>query len=261
MIKLVASDLDGTLLLDGAQSLRPETCGLIHRLHEEKGILVLAASGRQYGNLRNLFAPVADEISYICENGCLSFYWDELIHRCRLDRETGQAIMRGIEETDGAEILLSGIYTSYMQPKEMSFYYHMRDVVKNHVTLVEDIYATEEPYFKISVYEKDGVEHHADFWKEKFQDLANVVVSGNCWVDMMPKGIDKGYGMEQLLKYLGIAPDECAAFGDNYNDREMLAYVGKPVAMDSAVAEIYQMCSCHTDTVEHGLQKILDGKW
>ena len=106
-----------------------------------------------------------------------------------------------------------------------------------------------------------GIQFLTDFWKEKFQDLANVVVSGNCWVDMMPKGIDKGYGMEQLLKYLGIAPDECAAFGDNYNDREMLAYVGKPVAMDSAVAEIYQMCSCHTDTVEHGLQKILDGKW
>lgn len=261
MIKLVASDLDGTLLLGGAQSLKPDTCRLIHRLREEKGILFLAASGRQYGNLRNLFAPVADEISYICENGCLSFYQGELIHRCQMERETGQLIMRGIEETDGAEILLSGIYTSYVQPKEMSFYYHMRDVVKNHVTLVEDIYATEEPYFKISVYEKDGVGHHTDFWKEKFQDLANVVVSGNCWVDMMPKGIDKGYGMERLLKHLGIAPDECVAFGDNFNDREMLAYVGESVAVDSAVPEIYQMCSRHTDTVEHGLQKILDGEW
>lgn len=261
MIKLVASDLDGTLLLNGAQSLGPDTCGLIHRLHKEKGILFLAASGRQYGNLRNLFAPVADEISYICENGCLSFFRDELIHRCQMDRETGQAIMRGIEETDGAEILLSGIHTSYMQPREMSFYYHMRDVVKNHVTLVDDIYATDEPYFKISVYEKDGIEHHTDFWREKFRNLANVVVSGNCWVDMMPKGVDKGSGMKRLLEYLGIAPDECVAFGDNCNDREMLAYVGMPVAVDSAVPEIYQMCSRHTDTVEHSLQKILNGKF
>ena len=261
MIKLVASDLDGTLLLNGAQSLGPDTCGWIHRLYEEKGILFLAASGRQYGNLRNLFAPVADEISYVCENGCLSFYQDELVHRSQMDWETGRDIMRVIEETDGAEILLSGIHTSYVQPKDMSFFYHMRDVVKNHVTLVEDIYATEEPYFKISVYEKAGVERHADFWKEKFLDRVNVVVSGNCWLDMMPKGIDKGYGMEKLLGHLGIAPDECVAFGDNYNDREMLAYVGKPVAVDSAVPEIYQMCSRHTDTVEHGLQRILEGKF
>ncbi|MCI6794648.1 MAG: HAD hydrolase family protein, partial [Lachnospiraceae bacterium] len=50
-IKLIASDLDGTLLLNGAQKLQPQTCGLIRRLKEEKGILFLAASGRQVDNL------------------------------------------------------------------------------------------------------------------------------------------------------------------------------------------------------------------
>ena len=56
-IKLVASDLDGTLLLNGAQSLQPGTCQLIHRLCQ-KGVIFLAASGRQYANLQRLFAPV-----------------------------------------------------------------------------------------------------------------------------------------------------------------------------------------------------------
>ena len=46
-IRLIASDLDGTLLLDGAQSLRPETCRLIHSL-TARGIYFFAASGRQY---------------------------------------------------------------------------------------------------------------------------------------------------------------------------------------------------------------------
>ena len=49
------------------------------------------------------------------------------------------------------------------------------------------------------------------------------------------------------------------AFGDNYNDLEMLSYVGMPVTMDTAVSGVRDMCSRHTDTVEHGLQKILDG--
>ena len=70
MIKLIASDLDGTLLLNGAQSLREETCRLIHRLYTEKGIRFVSASGRQYDNQRRLFAPVADEIAYIC---CYSY--------------------------------------------------------------------------------------------------------------------------------------------------------------------------------------------
>lgn len=46
-IRLIACDLDGTLLLDGAQSLRPETCGLIAALLE-RGVQFFAASGRQY---------------------------------------------------------------------------------------------------------------------------------------------------------------------------------------------------------------------
>ena len=50
MIKLVASDLDGTLLLNGAQSLPEELFPLIKEL-KELGILFVAASGRQYANI------------------------------------------------------------------------------------------------------------------------------------------------------------------------------------------------------------------
>ncbi len=59
-IQLVASDIDGTLLLNGAKALDSEIFKLIRELHK-KGILFMAASGREYTNLRNLFAPVADE--------------------------------------------------------------------------------------------------------------------------------------------------------------------------------------------------------
>ena len=58
MIKLVASDLDGTLLLNGAQSLPEELFPLIKEL-KELGILFVAASGRQYANMKRMFAPVS----------------------------------------------------------------------------------------------------------------------------------------------------------------------------------------------------------
>ena len=53
MIKLIASDLDGTLLHNGAQELSPYTIDLVHRI-TEKGIHFVAASGRQYDNTRQL---------------------------------------------------------------------------------------------------------------------------------------------------------------------------------------------------------------
>ena len=66
MIKLIASDLDGTLLQNGAQELDPIIFDQIRTL-KENGIHFAAASGRQYPNLRRLFAPVQDDISYIAE--------------------------------------------------------------------------------------------------------------------------------------------------------------------------------------------------
>ena len=63
MIRLIASDLDGTLL--GKDKKVPEEMfSLIGEL-KKKGILFAASSGRQYANIRRLFEPVKDEIAYI----------------------------------------------------------------------------------------------------------------------------------------------------------------------------------------------------
>ena len=84
MIKLVASDLDGTLLLHKAQSLPEEIFSLIRQL-EELGIMFVAASGRQYPNMTKLFAPVASEISYISENGALAVDHGEVLYQDSFD--------------------------------------------------------------------------------------------------------------------------------------------------------------------------------
>ena len=73
MIRLIASDLDGTLLKNGAQMLSPEIFELIPAL-KKRGIHFVAASGRQYANIRRLFAPLQDEISYVAENGSLCMH-------------------------------------------------------------------------------------------------------------------------------------------------------------------------------------------
>ena len=67
-IKLIACDLDGTLLHPGEREPRSEAFELIDELHR-RGIVFMPASGRQYASLRYLFAPVPDELAYVCENG------------------------------------------------------------------------------------------------------------------------------------------------------------------------------------------------
>ena len=68
MIKLIASDLDGTLLQNDAQALTPRAIDLISKLCDA-GIHFVSASGRQYDNQKRVFDPLKNRISFIAENG------------------------------------------------------------------------------------------------------------------------------------------------------------------------------------------------
>lgn len=92
MIKLIASDLDGTLLQNGSQALTSRAVPLICRL-AEKGILFAAASGRQYPNLVRLFGAAAKDMAFICENGAFAVYRDEVIAKAVMEPiSTGRLI-------------------------------------------------------------------------------------------------------------------------------------------------------------------------
>ncbi|MBQ9504060.1 MAG: HAD family phosphatase, partial [Lachnospiraceae bacterium] len=238
--------------------LEPGIFTLIREL-TQKGIYFAAASGRQYTNLRRLFAPVQDEIIYLCENGFLAFYKEELIFKEEMPREDGSELIRAVLEKDGCEALLSGVYNCYLQPKKDSYVDWMENVVGNDCSVVEDLTAVEEPFLKVSIYEEDGVKDAAE-WQERFSDRFNVVTSGNAWMDIMPKYIHKGYGLKKILDRLNILPGECAAFGDNENDREMLELVGLPITMDTSSESVYDLGRYHTDTVENMLDKMLHKK-
>ena len=72
MIRLIASDIDGTLLPYDETVMPQRLFPLIRRLRE-RNILFCPASGRQYHSMRTLFAPVADEMCFLCENGAVLY--------------------------------------------------------------------------------------------------------------------------------------------------------------------------------------------
>lgn len=96
MIKLIASDLDGTLLHDGAQQLPEELFPLILKLRD-MGIRFVAASGRQYANMKRMFEPIADKISYICENGAVAISDEQDLYQDVFDRELVLDIVQTIQ--------------------------------------------------------------------------------------------------------------------------------------------------------------------
>lgn len=68
MIKLIATDIDGTLVKDGTLQIDAEYMTVIDKLIR-KGIHVVVCSGRQFVSEKKLFSPIRDELLYITDGG------------------------------------------------------------------------------------------------------------------------------------------------------------------------------------------------
>ena len=109
MIKLIVSDVDGTLVPDGSPDLDPEVFDIILKLRE-KGMQFVVASGRPWASVESAFEPVKKKIFYVANNGayvgchgrCLYAYTmeRELAHRIENELEyPGQIKVNMIRET------------------------------------------------------------------------------------------------------------------------------------------------------------------
>lgn len=259
MIKLIASDLDGTLLYGRDNSVSQEMFGLIREM-KKKGIVFAAASGRQYHNLKKLFAPVWEDMAFVCENGSAVFYQDRLLKAQVVPMEQLLELVYLIDEDERTEVALSSPMTTYVRPKDQAYKQMLLDI-GNHVTEVKEWEDVTEPCVKLAWYERGGVEHRVDYWSRKIHPPAKVVTSGAEWLDILYPNGNKGVGIQVLQKYFGIKKEETAAFGDNYNDTEMLGAVGYPIAMKTGKEGIVRLCPYHTERVEDTVRSILDGNF
>ena len=236
MLKLIASDIDGTLIPYGETSLSPRLFGLIRRL-KDAGVLFCPASGRQYHSLRHIFAPVEDEICFLCENGAVVFGPGKedtapVLAKTTMPREDALALARDIMDIEECEVLVSGENTAYVCGCDDEFIRQLETLLGNRVRRVAAIEDIPEDILKISVY----CPHHAagpmerlrPRWGERFQ----MAEAGPAWLDLTVA--NKGLGIRKLCQSLSIDPGEIMAFGDNWNDVSMLEAVGTPWLMETA---------------------------
>lgn len=256
MIKYVASDLDGTLLKNNAQDLNPEVFDLILRL-KEKGIHFIAASGRQYDNLYRLFGPVQDDISYIAENGSLCVHDHKVISRGIIDRELGIRIIKAAKKFPGCHCMLSCESTAYTDSTDQRFIDYMRNVIKYKIKAVPDLTNIEEPFLKLAVLDFDGTSATEQYFKEQFSSEIIVATSGNLWVDFIVPNANKGSGLADVTKYLDIPLKDGIAFGDHFNDIELLEAAGIGYAMKDCAPGVEKYADRQTESVESILRELL----
>lgn len=254
MIKFIASDLDGTILANGAQSVDKSLFETIHRI-SEKGILFAPASGRQYQSLKMLFEPLEKELIYIAENGAVVMYNEEPLYTKPMDRRTALEIIEDIYQKDECEVLISGLHTAYIKPKSEVYLHRMTSVVKYKTSIVESFDEIEEDILKISVCNLSGIGNSQDYFVNKWSDRVLTAVSGEYYLDFTAHGVNKGTAIQHIQERLGISPEECMAFGDNFNDIEMFESVGFSYAMENAAEDVKKHAKYTTGMVEQTLKE------
>mgnify|MGYP002511047218 FL=1 len=255
MIKLIASDLDGTILKNGAQELPAGFCDIVKRL-KEKGVHFVAASGRQYYNLRLLFASIKDDIHYIAENGSLCVCHNQVISKGLIERELGLRIFQAVRKRGGCHCLLSCESACYTDSKDPAFIRHILDVVRYDMRIVDRLEEITEPFLKIAVCDFSGTDNIMAYFQKMFEAEIKVVTSGMIWIDFIAPNANKGTALANLAEHLGVMPEECMAFGDQYNDVEMLKFAGTSYAMADCAPGISQYSTDVTDSVEDVLKRL-----
>ncbi len=261
MIKLLALDLDGTLLNSrGKISVENK---LAIRKAEEKGVLVTIATGRRFRDAR----PVALEIEFnapiVTHNGALLKFAESLetVAFSLINTETVAEILRVGKDTGGdalvsadphgkGTLLYDRISDENLPLRKYiawSRILHGDDAEESvrHVESLEEISPDTEV---VHISFSGACRAMADMQlvlQGELQDSVNILATvyphlDFTLLDILPPDASKGIGVEKLTMLHGFAPENVMVCGDNFNDLEMLEYAGTPVVMGNASPELLE---------------------
>ena len=214
MIKLIATDMDGTFL-DSSKRFSMEFFDIFAELRK-KGIKFVIASGNQYFRLYQKFLPISNEMYFIGENGSYIAKGAKLISTNTLKKEQVQAVIQLVEKHPELNMILCGVKSAYC----LSEFKHLESVVRTYYCNYQ------------------FVESYADDIARGLDKGVKATTSGNEWIDIQNEDINKGVAIKLLQKKLNIKPEECMAFGDQMNDYTLLKAVKYSYAMANAVPRI-----------------------
>lgn len=263
MARLAAFDMDGTLLMPDHR-LGEQTVATLRRLRE-RDITLTFATGRHALEMRKLIDILALDAFLITGNGTRVHSLDgELLHRQDLDPEVAELILHSKLDTQASIHVFNddGWMTDKPVPEALDehiysgFTYQLVDLKRLPAHDVTKV---------CFVGEHDDLCRLRIQLNEASGGRANLCFSASYCLEVLPLGCNKGSALAMLSSRLGVPMQDCMAFGDAMNDREMLASVGRGMIMGNAMPQLRAVLPhlpvighCRDQAVSHFLTHWLD---
>ena len=259
MYKLVAIDLDGTLLNSYGQISERNRQAI--KKAQEKGINIVLASGRLFNSVKNISNDLGENKYIVCGNGSLIY-----------DLQNEEIIYDKFIDICEKNSIYYNIYTENMviakTLENNVLFYHQENAnkpenKKTKINLVDDIYnyvenLDNENILKITISDKSSIIFNSII--KKLRNIKNIDVldvahmsrkmikSGTeavsleyYYSEITSENVDKWNALAWLTEKIGISSEEVIAIGDNVNDKLMIENAGLGVAMGNSAPYIQEV--------------------
>ena len=261
-IKLVVSDMDGTLL-----NSNHEVSSLFFDLFKElkkHNILFVAASGRPYYSITEKLDSIKDEIIIVAENGGIVIEKENLLLSTPIRKEYLSQVESLINSNNHIHPVFCTKLKAYFKNASNGYIKLLSEYYPN-FTVIDNICEVEEDIIKIALYHDIDSEKYIYPHFKHLEPNYKVKISGKHWVDLSDDLANKGHAIELLQKTYNISSKETLIFGDYNNDIEMLKLATYSFAMENAHENVKEIAKFETKSnnnfgVEIILEKLIEAK-
>jgi Cof subfamily protein (haloacid dehalogenase superfamily) len=261
VVKLLATDLDGTLLRPDA-TVSPRVAAAIAAA-EDAGIEVVILTARSWRSLRLVAHDAIPRGIAVCSNGAVVYdlSTDEIVRSHHIEPVT----LRAFLERASAELDLAIAWETATRVFRTQRYHELRGadhLPAAYVAAIEfaETIADDHLVTKVLVGHESLSPDELFAALAPFADGVTTTVSGGPFVEVMAAGVTKALALAALCEERGIDADDVVAVGDHTNDLPMLRWAGRGIAMGNAHPSVLREIDHHTaSNLDDGLALVIEG--
>lgn len=247
--KIIVMDLDGTAL-DSSSQVRQSTVD-VAEYFKALGSKIAIATGRSRQGASEHVKVLNPDIC-ILSGGAYVLCHDEILADFRLHGDMLQFIIDAYKAKGCTQFIVTGTKWSYVS--------HGVRIIETERRLHSFDEPIDDEYLEISCNYADEELERCILQKDP--QLKVIKFKEENWRRYAHRDANKGAALLKVMEKLGISPKEAVAFGDDYNDIDMLRAVEYSVAMANAPDQVKESAKYLCDSNdEDGISRFLFGKF
>jgi Cof subfamily protein (haloacid dehalogenase superfamily) len=254
MIKLIVSDLDGTLL-DQSKKVSQRERDALHQIRGQ-GIELCLASGRMHSDIRMVMEEIGIEAHSVSQNGAFIHHRDgQFLQSTLFQPALAGQIFELAKPYELVKLFCSGEtnYITHMTEASAIIQSRMFQPFVIHeqagTALVHDLRVCKFSFFG----EMEQLMKVKEELKDRLGDHITMYIAERDCLDIMPLHVSKGTALPALLERIGLHPEEIACIGDNFNDISMFELTPHSFAMKTAHPEVRETATYQVDSVAEAI--------